>query len=416
MKDKFNPNKYISRRKAFPISGNANIRRIYIWDTQKQRYIDPPRGNKYEVRRSVKGSSRKRETKTFETLFDARDWLNGTITTCELNIKTDGYRLSDLLNDWQRIGWGHLSKSTKIYYNRMFFVFDPLANLQVEDIHPKHIDEWLCILKSADWASRFTKRRESFDKEFTMLKSVITWYIDRTDDTKLRSPFKKRHTQMLQLRPPKQKTRKAMYDEELKIWLAELKKESFLFYAMAVVQIHQVLRVSEVCAMKWSNLNIAHREYAVAEHVIWPRVNGAPAEILPGTKTNKSGEIFKSFLQLESIKVLNELQAAEKIGDLIFTQDGSPLTYRKVQHAYDRAFQNLGLPFRGTHVCRHSGATSFLEKTGDTLALQQMGNWKNQQMALHYGQISSSRAKDATLKAERKATDHLRLVVNENVS
>lgn len=45
------------------------------------------------------------------------------------------------------------------------------------------------------------------------------------------------------------------------------------------------------------------------------------------------------------------------------------------------------------------------------LALQQMGNWQNQQMAMHYGQIGSSRAKDATLKAERKApANQLRLV------
>ncbi len=113
--------------------------------------------------------------------------------------------------------------------------------------------------------------------------------------------------------------------------------------------------------------------------------------------------------------MLEELKGLEIKSNLIFTQDGSLLTYRKVQHAYDRAFKKLGLPFSGTHVCRHTGATSFLEKTGDTLALQQMGNWKNQQIAMHYGQISSSRAKDATLKAERKA-DHLKLVSSEKVS
>lgn len=149
--------------------------------------------------------------------------------------------------------------------------------------------------------------------------------------------------------------------------------------------------------------------------MIWPRVNGAPPEILPGTKTNKSGEVFNSFLQMESVRTLAELQELEKQGDLIFTQDGSLLTYRVVQHAYDKAFKRLKLPFRGTHVCRHSGATSFLDKTGDVLALQQMGAWKTQQMAMHYGQISASRAREATLKAEKKA-EHLRLVKSENVS
>ncbi len=220
---------------------------------------------------------------------------------------------------------------------------------------------------------------------------------------------------MFRVRPAKQKTRKAMYDEEIVAWLNELKQGNPLYYFLAVVQIYQVLRVSEVCAMKWSKLNLAHRDYIVSEHVIWPRVNGAPAEILPGTKTNTSGEVFSTFLQAESVEALSSVLELKKDNDLIFHDGGSLLTYRKIQHAYDKAFERLGFHFRGTHVCRHTGATSFLEKTGDTLALQQMGNWKNQQMALHYGQISSSRAKDATLKAERKV-EHLKLVKNENVS
>lgn len=103
------------------------------------------------------------------------------------------------------------------------------------------------------------------------------------------------------------------------------------------------------------------------------------------------------------------------MSDLIFNQNGEPLTYRVVQHAYDKAFKKLKLPFRGTHVCRHSGATSFLDKTGDVLALQQMGAWKTQQMAMHYGQISASRAKEATLKAERK-DDHLKLVGSNRIA
>ncbi len=40
---------------------------------------------------------------------------------------------------------------------------------------------------------------------------------------------------------------------------------------------------------------------------------------------------------------------------------------------------------------------------------------KRHGMALHYGQISATRAKEATLKAEGKA-EHLRLVSSENVS
>lgn len=414
MKEKFNPNKFLGKRKAFAVAGHPNIRRIYVWDKVKQRYVDPPRGNKFEARSSGKISG-KREAGTFESLYEAHNWLNGTIMTQNSICPTGGLTVQDVIVQWQRLGWGHLSTSTKIYYGRMTPLLAPLYRVPIEELHPKHIDEWLILLKTPEWTRKYVSRRESLEKEFDMFRSVINWYIDQTDDSKLRSPFRKRHLQILRLRPATQKARKNMYDEELRAWFSELKKDNFLFYAMAVVQVNQVFRVSEVSAMKWSNLSLGHREYTVTEHIIWPRVNGAPPEILPGTKTSKAGQSFKSFLQQESVQVLKELLELGKNGDLIFTTDGSALTYRRIQHAYDRAFKRAALPFRGTHVCRHSGATNFLEKTGDVLALQQMGNWTNHKMALHYAKINSSRAREAILKSEKKLVD-LKLVTDSDAS
>jgi integrase len=82
------------------------------------------------------------------------------------------------------------------------------------------------------------------------------------------------------------------------------------------------------------------------------------------------------------------------------------LTYRQIQHAFNRAFETAKLPYSSTHVLRHTGATLFLNETGDALALKQMGNWADLDVALHYGQIMGSRARNALDKASRK----LRLV------
>ena len=72
MNDKINPNKFCGKRKAFPVSGIANVRRNYLWDKKKQRHIDPPRANKFEVRR-LSNSLNKRESKTFASLPECRD-------------------------------------------------------------------------------------------------------------------------------------------------------------------------------------------------------------------------------------------------------------------------------------------------------------------------------------------------------
>ena len=76
---------------------------------------------------------------------------------------------------------------------------EPLAGLSVEELKPRHIDEWLHILKSPAWMKKYSSKRESLEKKYSLLKSAVAWYIDRTDDTKLISPFKKRHQQMLRV-------------------------------------------------------------------------------------------------------------------------------------------------------------------------------------------------------------------------
>lgn len=74
---------------------------------------------------------------------------------------------------------------------------------------------------------------------------------------------------------------------------------------------------------------------------------------------------------------------------------------RRVQYQYNKAFRKTGLPYSSTHVCRHTGATAFLNETGDFLALQQMGNWADLKVALHYGKVLGSRARDAVARAEK---------------
>lgn len=129
-----------------------------------------------------------------------------------------------------------------------------------------------------------------------------------------------------------------------------------------------------------------------------------------GALNESIGQVFNSPLRQITIDALKKLEPL-KCGDLIFHENGELLTYRKIQYAYDTAFIKAGLPQRSTHALRHTGATLFLEETGDALALQQLGNWNDQKMALHYGKILSSRAKDAIEKAENRPS--LRLIHTE---
>ncbi len=323
----------------------------------------------------------------------------------------NGYFIEDLLADWQKLRWVSFKENTKIFYTNLIPQLEPLFGIEVEKINPEVIEEWLLYLQSPEKRKTYKSNKTSLEKELDLFKAMIKWYIGRNYKTELRYPIKESHKELLFIKPKKVKISTYMTLEEFDKWLSILKNHSMLFWALALAQQKQILRISEVSAMKWSNLDIARRTYRVTEHLIWPRVNGRIPEFVPGTKTNKSGEAFNSYLRLEVMHALRELESTRS-SDLIFTIDGTPLTYRQIQYAYDKAFIEAKLPYRSTHVLRHTGATLFLEETGDPLALQQMGNWQDQRMALHYGKILNSRAREAVERIEQKK--FLKLVRTEN--
>jgi integrase len=406
MTRKLNTKIYEGDRVRIPVPSSLNIRRIYVWSKLLKKYVDPPRGGKYEARRS-KGKNEDRETRNFDSLQDARDWQTGRNFKSgnEFNLANgqnpEGYLVEHLLSDWQRLRWPRLRENTKIFYSNLISQFEPLFGVEVEKISPRIIDEWISILKSPDRLKQYLGTKTSLEKEVDLFKAMLNWYIQTNDDTKLVSPFKARHKDMLFIKERKVQSVKYMKTDELEKWLKILKGYSPLFWALALTQQKQVLRISEAAAMKWSNVDLNSRSYRVTEHLTWPRVNGRPPELVPGTKTNKSGQAFNIFLRQEVVEALRDLEPHRR-GDLIFSHDGSLLTYRQIQHAYNWAFKKAGLPHRSTHILRHTGATEFLQETGDPLALQQMGNWANQKMALHYGQILATRAKDAILSSENR--------------
>lgn len=70
---------------------------------------------------------------------------------------------------------------------------------------------------------------------------------------------------------------------------------------------------------------------------------------------------------------------------------------------YNSAFKKADLPFSGTHVLRHTGATLFQHYSeGDKLALQALGGWKTSRQPEHYAKILSTVGRTAIDKIENK--------------
>lgn len=313
--------------------------------------------------------------------------------------------IRDVVESWKKEAWPHIKTNTRLQYARCIEFIEPLNGRQIETIKAADIDQLI-----AGWKLKNIKshQRISFVKEYDVVKMVFIWYQRNFDDAKLTLPFKDRHKKQILVKAKAKAVRRFMTEDETKAFLSALREEGELYFVIAAIQIMQLMRISEVLAMRWSNLDAKNNQYHLCEHVVWERLGGVKPRLEAGTKTIKAGEVYTINLFQQSVALISSLVRHKK-SDLIFHDGGDILTYRQVQYRFDNAFKKAGLPFRATHVLRHTGATRFYNLSGDILALQHMGTWADARMAQHYAKISSVRAKEAISKISSQAMIGFRL-------
>lgn len=399
---KFNPKEYRGKARIFQsLPGHRGISRVWVWNQALAQYEPPPRGNRYAARRyELFGKRRVRSPQHFfATLDDALNWQLQVPTTTEVEApkRASGLTFANVKEQFKKYRFPLLSAGTRLVYERLFPIFEFFDDFVMEDITPKVIDRWVEVVLAKD----ATSRRRHYEKEYETLRSIMNWYRDRCEDSGFTIPLRKRHKEALRANRKKFKTVTFMSVEQKAKWLEILKKTAPNLYAAAFVQVEQLLRVSEVYGMRWSNLDLENRTYRLCQSVEWLRKGGVPPRLKDGTKTIEPGDCQHLLLRQSVVDELRKLEKS-KTCDLIFHRDGALWTYREIQHRYNRAFKKAELPFTATHILRHTGATQFLEETGDPLALKEMGGWATLDMAMHYGKVMNSRVRNAIEKADQK--------------
>jgi integrase len=256
--------------------------------------------------------------------------------------------------------------------------------MRVYDITPQFIDSWIDWLRSTRDQFHQSKLRTSFDHELSVMRSVLLYYRNYYDDPHYQFPVKSRHAEDSRIgkAPPKTKD---LTEAEFLRFHARLSETKLgcLLAPMATVQFYQALRISEAAGLFFEDLNLNFRNPSestirVSRHVIYLRGAHSRTEILPGFKNSGGGEYAIKELHLfpESFEALKSVFKVGARG-IVFSTDGkTPLSYRKIQNAYDLAFRKAGLPYRGTHVLRHGGCRRVYNATGGDIALAQqlLGN------------------------------------------
>ena len=314
------------------------------------------------VRVAMKAFPTKREA----ILWHEEQRYKFTFSPTSLN---DRMKFEDCLNKyWEDIQSRFLKSTTQSYKSRLtYFYKGPLADVKMSELKGRHVVEWLVWLKKQPTAKN--KGRKSFVKDLDFLKAILNWYKNFLNED-FNVPVTKKHRKMCFFKSnPPRRPDYYIRPKNVREWVEWLKthRSNPVYWRLAVFMLSTGARVSEACGLKWEELDLEQGTAGIIRRVRWDHFSRRPV-LEDVTKTNGSARLLMLPEKLKGI--LREMRG-ESLNELVFTdRKGGLLKYNAVQSAFNAGFTALELPWRSTHICRHTFATIALMETKDLSAVQ----------------------------------------------
>ena len=278
---------------------------------------------------------------------------------------------SDCLKKYIDEAFPLLQKSTRqAYENRFVYLTkSPLTQVKMSEFKAQIVYNWIGWLKKQKTAKN--KGRKSFFKEVELLRTILHWHRNFVDEDFI-VPITKKHRQLCYYKnvPPKRPDYYAK-PEELRAFVKWLKehRSNPVYWRLALFMILTGARVSEACGMCWDAVDLEKGQAQVIRRMAWEQRTKRPY-LEERTKTLSSVRIL--LLSDELVSVLKEMkEECQNQAGLLFTDiKGEALKYNAIQSSFNAGFKALDLPWRSTHILRHSYATAALQATGSLSAVQ----------------------------------------------
>ena len=266
-------------------------------------------------------------------------------------------------------------------YQTVYFYPSPLARVRMSEFKGVHVVEWINWLKKHPTAKY--KQRINFVKEIKLLKTILNWYKDFLNED-FNVPVTKRHKQLgvVRLAKPRRPDH-FIRPENARKWIDWLKehRSNPVYWRLASFMLLTGARISEACGLNWDAVELDRGIARVIRRVRWDYTTKIPF-LEDVTKTCQSARLLILPKRLQDI--LLEIKK-EAVSDLVFADlKGELLRYNAVQSAFNQGFMALGLPWRSTHICRHTYATMALIGTKNLSAVQASLGHTQQTMTQRY--------------------------------
>ena len=295
---------------------------------------------------------------------------------------------SDCFKEYLNEAFPLLRKSSQQAYETRFryFTKGPLPQVKMGEFKAQVVYNWISWLKKHSTSKN--KGRKTFVHELKTLMVILHWYRNFVDED-FNVPITKKHRQLCYYKnvPPKRPDYYAK-PEELRAfikWLQEHRSNP-VYWRLALFMILTGARVSEACGLCWDSVDLERGQARVIRRMAWEQRTKRP--YLEETTKNSSSVrvLLLSDELLEVLKGMKE-ESQDKLG-LIFTDlKGEALKYNAIQSSFNAGFTSLKLPWRSTHILRHSYATAALMATNSLSAVQATLGHTSSHMTERYAKV-----------------------------
>jgi len=219
-----------------------------------------------------------------------------------------------------------------------------------------------------------------------------------------------------------------MKPEEVRLWINWMKSNKRMdrvFWRLGSFMVLTGVRVGEACGLKWDAIDLDKGLVNIFRVVGWDRISKKPflteraktkeslrTLVLPKELIGLLKEIKleqreqqeelekKDQLQKLENKKLKELEEQEEEFVFLNRENKTPI-YPSIRYAFTSSFKALGLPWRGTHICRHTFATMALYATKDLPSVQAHLGHTTPQMTERYAKLAKMISADTAEKTAK---------------
>jgi hypothetical protein len=305
---------------------------------------------------AVKYISGKEYSKKFDTLKKALTWrsnfhpsvadevinnkvkdsfsLKSSITQerVKLNGDDNGYYFRDTWNLYKEIYLPSLEKSSQDHRLAKESFLYPLMDVKMTALTASLLDRFINIHKEV--AIRFKSRRCNFNDDLKVLKSILNWYRNNYDYCFI-NPVLPRHRNAGLIKKIKEKDKK-MKPKELIAFFNEL---DLFWRDFAEMQFYMAGRVGEAAGLQACSVDFQEEQVMVKHTVVW---GYADKKFDYLKEYPKNGEV--SYVSMnQKMKQILQRRLPKSSSGCICHCDGEPLSYRKIQYAYNRALKHADL-------------------------------------------------------------------------